>query len=266
MITTEFFKQQAKSLLKDYNTKVYNEDEGFYVYSPRFFHDIDEIVMNFDIDEEGSFTLMNAQHVIAKLSGFYKWTELIKASPAGLELGKLLLENRIAYQEKLGLFTNMVESIIVADWKDFEQANLSDADDETKLEVFKEVFLSDAPKKRKAPTLSINYADDEIAQDMICTIMKEKNLTPEKAILSSITQKNCVTILSTGWAGMAVSLWGHDNPDRDWQTLENPVVELKLSKDKERLVAIVMEKEKISLPDALLYFMIFTLSSLGYHI
>ena len=65
---------------------------------------------------------------------------------------------------------------------------------------------------------------------------------------------------------MAVSLWGHDNPDRDWQTLENPVVELKLSKDKERLVAIVMEKEKISLPDALLYFMIFALSSLGYHI
>ena len=74
MITIEFFKQQAKSLLKDYNTKVYNEDEGFYEYSPRFFHDIDEIVMNFGIDEEGSFTLMNAQHVIAKLSGFYMQT------------------------------------------------------------------------------------------------------------------------------------------------------------------------------------------------
>lgn len=266
MIRIEFFKQQAKNLLKDYNTKVYNEDEGFYEYSPRFFHDIAEIVMNFDIDEEGSFTLMNAQHVIAKLSGFYKWTELIKASPASLELGKLLLENRITYQEKLGLFTNMVESIIVANWKDYEQAYLSGADDETKLEVFKEVFLSDAPKKRKAPTFSINYADDEIAQDMICTIMKEKNLTPAKAVLSSITQRNCVTILSTGWAGIAVSHWGHDNPDREWKTLESPVVELKLSKDKERLVAIVMEKEKISLPEALQYFMIFSLEALGYHI
>ena len=210
--------------------------------------------------------MMNAQHVIAKLSGFYKWTELIKASSASLELGKLLLENRIAYQEKLGFFTNMVESIIVADWKDYEQAYLSDADDETKLEVFKEVFLSDAPKKRKAPTLSINYADDEIAQDMICTIMKEKNLTSAKAILSSITQRNCVTILSTGWAGIAVSLWGHDDPDREWKTLENPVVELKLSKDKERLVSIVMEKEKISLAEALQYFMIFSLEALGYHI
>lgn len=266
MTTIEFFKQQAKNLLKDYNTKVYNEDEGFYEYSPRFFHDIDDIVMNFDIDEEGSFTLMNAQHVIAKLSGFYKWTELIKASSASLELGKLLLENRIAYQEKLVLFTNIAESIIVADWKDFEQAYLSDVDDETKLEVFKEVFLSGALKKRKAPTLSINYADDKIAQDMICTIMEEKNLTPAKAILSSITQRNCVTILSTGWAGIAVSHWGHDNPEREWQTLENPVVELKLSKDKERLVAIVMEKERISLAEALQYFMIFSLEALGYHI
>ena len=92
------------------------------------------------------------------------------------------------------------------------------------------------------------------------------DLTPAKAVLSSIMQRNCVTILSTGWAGIAVSHWGHANPDREWQTLENPVVELKLSKDKERLVAIVMEKEKISLPEALQYFMIFSLEALGYHI
>ena len=64
-----------------------------------------------------------------------------EASSASLELGKMLLENRIAYQEKLGLFTNMVESLIVADWKNFEQAHLSDTDDETKLEVFKQEFL-----------------------------------------------------------------------------------------------------------------------------
>lgn len=266
MATIEFFKQQAKNLLKDYNTKVYNEDEGFYEYRPRFFHDIDEIVMNFEIDEEGAFTLMNAQHVIARLSGFYKWTELIKASSANLELGKLLLENRIAYRERLGIFTNMVESILVSDWKNYEQAYLVDADDETKLDVFKKIFLSEASKKRKASTFSINYADDKIAQDMICTIMRERNLTPTKAILSSITQRNCVTILSTGWAGIAVAHWGHDNPDREWQTLENPVVELKLSKDKERLVAIVMEKEKISFSETLLYFMIFALNALGYHI
>ena len=31
MATVEFFKQQAKNLLKDYNTKTFDEDEGIYV-------------------------------------------------------------------------------------------------------------------------------------------------------------------------------------------------------------------------------------------
>ena len=95
MANVEFFKQQAKNLLKDYNTRVYNEDEGYYVYSPRFFNDIDEIVMNFDIDEDGSFTLMNAQHVVARLAGFYKWNDLIKATDPILEIGKLLLRKSL---------------------------------------------------------------------------------------------------------------------------------------------------------------------------
>ena len=141
MTNIEFYKQQAKNFFKDYNTRVYNENEGFYEYSPRFFNDIDEILDNFNIGEEDSFTLMNAQHIIARLSGFYKWNELINASEAALELGKLLLSNRQDYQEKQGYFTNLVESMIVADWKLYEQENLKDFDEESKLEIFKKVFL-----------------------------------------------------------------------------------------------------------------------------
>ena len=96
--------------------------------------------------------------------------------------------------------------------------------------------------------------------------MQKKNLTSEKALLSTITQKNCVTILATGWAGMAVSLWGHADPDGEREKLEDPIVKIKLSKDKERLISIVMEKENVTFGEALLYFMIFTLESLGYHI
>jgi len=39
-----------------------------------------------------------------------------------------------------------------------------------------------------------------------------------------------------------------------------------LSKDKTRLLEIVMEKENVALEDAILYFLIFALESLGYHI
>ena len=267
MANIEFFKQQSKNFMKDYKTRVFNEAEGFYEYSPRYFKDIDELLYTFGFKDDEVFTLMNAQHIIARLSGFYKWNELIRVSEAALEIGRLLLTHRESYQQNQGIFTNMVESLIVADWQAYESQYLQGFDDESKLEVFKNVFIEqDASPKRKAPKIRIDFSDDINAQDMLKQIMKSKNLTADKAILSSITQNNCLTILSTGWAGIAVSLWGHDDPDREFEQLDNPIVEIKLSKDKIRLLDIVMDKEKVSLEDAILYFMIFTLKSLGYHI
>ena len=70
MTNIDFFKLHAKNFLKDFETKHYNEDEDVYEYSPRFFSDINDIIFNFEIDEEKPFTLMNAQHVIARLAGF----------------------------------------------------------------------------------------------------------------------------------------------------------------------------------------------------
>ena len=257
MATIEFFKQQSKNFMKDYKTRVFNEAEGVYEYSPKYFQDIEDIIVDFDINEDDSFTLMNAQHIIALLAGFSKWNELIQATESALEIGKLLLVNR--YHPD---WVNIVE-----DWKSYEYQNLQDFDDDAKLEIFKMVFLGQGvPKKRKTPVITIDFSKETDAQDMLSKIMKKKNLTPEKALLSTITQKNCVTILATGWAGMAVSLWGHADPDGEREKLEDPIVKIKLSKDKERLISIVMEKENVSFGKALLYFMIFTLESLGYHI
>jgi hypothetical protein len=267
MANIEFFKQQSKNLLKDYKTRTFNENEGFYEYTPHYFQDIDELLDIFGIGEEDSFSLMNAQHIIARLSGFYKWNELIQASESALEIGKLLLTNREAYQQKQGILTNMIESLIVADWKEYESKHLQNFDDEAKLEIFKKVVLQEgAPKRRKTPVHTIDFSNNIDAQDMLSKIMKEKDLTPEKALLSTITKRNFVTILATGWAGIAVSLWGHDDPDREREKLEDPIIKIKLSKDRERLISIVMEEENVSLDEAILYFMIFTLESLGYHI
>ena len=257
MTNIEFFKQQSKNFMKDYKTRAFNEAEGFYEYNPRYFQDIDDLLYDFGFKDDETFTLMNAQHIIAQLSGFYKWNDLIQASEAALEIGKLLLTNR-----KHDQWFNIVD-----DWQIYESQNLQDLDDEAKLEVFKVVFLGEkTSQERKTPVITIDFSKETDAQDMLSKIMKKKNLTPEKALLSTITQKNCVTILATGWAGMAVSLWGHDDPNEEREKLEDPIVKIKLSKDKERLISIVMEKENVSFGEALLYFMIFTLESLGYHI
>ena len=134
----DFFKLQAKNLFRDYKTQIRTESGGC-EYKPRFF-DVDRIIADFDINENGEFTLMNAQHIIAIFAGFRKWTDLNKASVARLELEKQLFLNR-----RHPAWDNIFE-----DWKMYEQDNLEGFDDDSKLAVFKEVFLGASLKQPKA--------------------------------------------------------------------------------------------------------------------
>lgn len=130
-----FFKLQAKKLHRDFKTQTPLVDKtisGFqYEYSPKYFQ-IYDIISDFDIDEE-NFTLMNAQHVIAKITGFDKWGTLIKASPAELELAKLLFE----HQDKIDLIS----------WNDYiadsQSMNEIELEAEIQVEIFKQVVIED---------------------------------------------------------------------------------------------------------------------------
>ncbi len=133
MTPIEYLKLQAKNLHKDIKTQTSSFDPKLgrnrYDYEPRFFK-IDLLVDDFNINEE-NFKLGNAQHVIAKLCGLEKWTDLSKASPAKIELSILL-------------YTNM-DTLEVRDWDqyvfDIETSNNVKLDDEFKLRIFKEGFL-----------------------------------------------------------------------------------------------------------------------------
>ncbi|MXN91119.1 hypothetical protein GR160_07735 [Flavobacterium sp. Sd200] len=129
----EYLKLQAKNLHKDFKTQTISYDpklrRNVYGYDPKFFK-FDLLVDDFSINEE-KFTLMNAQHIIAKLCGLDKWTELSTASPAKIELSVLL-------------YTNM-DRLEVRDWDqyvlDIETSNNVKLEDEFKLKIFKEGFL-----------------------------------------------------------------------------------------------------------------------------
>jgi hypothetical protein len=130
----EYFKLQAKNLLKDYKTRYFNPDEGFYEYSPNFF-DIGGIFLDLELNDDKSsfsFTLMNAQHVIAKLAGFSNWSTLLKATSAELELAHLLFDN--------------AHKISIEEWDwyiaEAEDMNNTSFNNEMKLEIFKQVFLN----------------------------------------------------------------------------------------------------------------------------
>ena len=124
-----YFKLQAKNLMRDFRTQQLSPD-GIYYYIPQFFEDIDDLILSFNIDEE-HFSLMKAQHLIAYLAGFDKWADLLQANDDALELGKLLFDNRNRY------FAALRE-----DWDMYLRQNgLENASDESKLDIFKAIFL-----------------------------------------------------------------------------------------------------------------------------
>ncbi|MBS0645175.1 MAG: hypothetical protein JSR97_01105 [Verrucomicrobia bacterium] len=128
----DFFKLQAKNLFRDYQTrtKVFDQAIGDYLYeyNPKYF-DIDCLILDYDINED-DFSLMTAQHYIAKLVGFRKWTDLVKSSDAEQELAKLLFDNQ--------------DKVSAEDWEMYihstEHDNNLIFDADTRLEIFKKVF------------------------------------------------------------------------------------------------------------------------------
>ena len=132
-----YFKRQAKNLFKDYKTKTPYLDKvdgsSCYKYDPKYF-DIDGILLAFDYDED-DFSLMKAQHIIARMIGFYKWTDLLKAPEAELELAKAIFDNQ--------------DKINIDDWEMYlayaERENKTTFDPGAKLEILKHVFLNGEP-------------------------------------------------------------------------------------------------------------------------
>ena len=133
MNTIDYFKLQAKNLLRDFKTKTPVLDKTttvfLYEYTPKYF-DVVMIICDFDIDEE-NFSLMNAQHVIAKIANFDNWASLLKASPAELELTKLLYD----HQNRIDL---VGWHFYIADAQSMNEHEL---DTEIQIEIFKEVVI-----------------------------------------------------------------------------------------------------------------------------
>ena len=97
MSNLEFFKKQSKNFLKDWKsqTKIVETDGNVYFrYSPKFF-DIEDWFSYFELSakDEQDVKLSHAQHYIAKIAGFKKWTDLIAASEKELIYAEIKLRN-----------------------------------------------------------------------------------------------------------------------------------------------------------------------------
>jgi hypothetical protein len=135
MNTIDYFKLQAKNLHKDFKSKIKVFDpttnKPQHEYTPRYF-DIEMIISDFDIDEN-NFTLMNAQHIIAKIANFKSWADLLKVSNPELQLAKLLYD----YQNRVDIY----------DWQNYiaESQKMNDIklDFEIQIEIFNQVVIEE---------------------------------------------------------------------------------------------------------------------------
>lgn len=142
-----YFKQQSENLFKDYETKMpYIDDvdgNTYYRYEPKYF-DVDSVFCDFNCDEK-NFSLIEAQDIIAYMSGFDKWADLAKASEEELGFARLLFDNQ--------------DKISRDDWDMYianvERDNNTTFDPESRAEILKHVFLK--------PSNNTEHRDNNLA-------------------------------------------------------------------------------------------------------
>lgn len=151
MNTIDFFKLQSKNLLKDFKRRKPNSDKQNnawkYEYEPKHF-DVLLVIIDFNLEEE-KLTLMKAQHAIAQMAGFEKWTVLIKASEPDLKIAKILYENQHKVDLPMWLFY----------LAEVEEMNQTIFDSETKLAICEDAFGRE-------------YFDDSVSFD--CYLLDKK--------------------------------------------------------------------------------------------
>ena len=114
--------------------------------------------------------------------------------------------------------------------------------------------------------MQLNFSNHRAAQDMIRIIEKDKGLSAVEAINFCINQNVYKRILETGWASIALNLWGHDDPEREWSKMDNPYLDVDIEESKLKLVNDIAMKEKTDIETSICYFLIFTMEKMGYHI
>lgn len=105
--TVDYFKQQAKFFLKDYNLMKKNGfDQSKIDFSePQEHFDIINVLIKANKSQGDNLTLMNAHHILAKICDFKNWDDFLHSSRAKQEIGALKLN---CY--RIGMDPNIIAS------------------------------------------------------------------------------------------------------------------------------------------------------------
>lgn len=114
--------------------------------------------------------------------------------------------------------------------------------------------------------MRLDFTETDAAQDMVRIIMRDKGITAPEALSFAVNEKTYKDILKKEYGDLAYGLWGHDDPYRKWDCLDNPIVEVEFSPAQSRFIDDIVKTTKTDPMRAICYFLIFTMDRLGYHI
>lgn len=105
--TVDYFKQQAKFFLRDYNLMKENgfDQSKINFADPQEHFDIMNVLAKVNKSPNDNLSLMNAQHILVKICDFKNWDDFLHSSKAKQEIGALKLN---CY--KIGMDPNIISS------------------------------------------------------------------------------------------------------------------------------------------------------------
>ena len=105
-------------------------------------------------------------------------------------------------------------------------------------------------------------------QDLVRTIAEEMKVSPEGAVVASITRENLRKAVKEGYGSIAVGQWGHDS-GFEFTPLESCVLRLDFPEPETKRIKNfmkAMDNKTFSIDDVIFEFLIFQAESLGFHI
>lgn len=115
---------------------------------------------------------------------------------------------------------------------------------------------------------TLDLTENLAMQDLVRTIAEEMKISPEEAVVASITRENLQKAVKEGYGSIAVRLWGHDT-GFEFTPLETCVLHLDFPEPETKRIKNfmkAMDQKTLSVDDVIFEFLIFQAGSLGFHI
>lgn len=115
---------------------------------------------------------------------------------------------------------------------------------------------------------TLDLTENLAMQDLVRTIAEEMKVSPQDAVVASITRENLHKAVEEGYGSIAVGLWGHDI-GFEFTPLETCVLHLDFPEPETKRIKNfmkAMDNKIFSIDDVIFEFLIFQAESLGFHI